>query len=831
MPKLLKTPFAVDAAEGFRTDIQESTGAAPNSATYQVGFPPVTMQSIASNGMPPKGSDLNGVLYDITDNLVFLTQGGGYGFDAAYATSIGGYPLNARLRLTNGDIVKSTIDANANNPNTDMTGWVKTNSASQIIDASGNTQQEINNANAIGYVNLALYTTPLFADVAPIINTLHNQLSEGDTLYIPNGDWNVDSEISITKQINFICDGNLIFSNKTNAKLAFTNPDKETLPGTALAALPKRGDVKLNFTTAPELPYLLNQYHVILDSSEIEINRIGYADDYYKKEPNDIITQDGYLRSEINLDYTDASKLTIELYKKRRKINVKVRGVVDLGVASAKPNVVQFVGWNNSINDIQIDRIGSVSAGTSVSFARSCLMAFRDSWVSGANVAGESSYAFSNYISGFIFLDNCGYQDGEGTAERERGYSGRHGNCVVFNSCKFTGLDDHYGWNYFVSDMDFVTRPIMFAGGRLTLTNCRALGDMELLQLRSDTPFANGTLTMNNCEGAQLLRSIRTIELNEVTKRKMWDTIIINGGTVDSKASPLSAIFARSFMPQDIKEQTTLIINDLTFTHRHKSNLNAIIEGGTGATDGSPLYTVFRKITFNNVSFIDATDLSATTDDTKAAALVNLRANEIELNNCNGMGWLNTSFDKLTVNGGSVGGTAHTRLGSASTGKMKFSSMEFKPGNYIMSNTGGVGIYLSDCEVGADILNLSSIRGYIQNAIGCVFTTAAARANATFDIWNYRKDATNFKTVVAPAVTTLAVGAVSPVFTTAGLSKATLGDQVQGVILNVDAQGCRVNAWVSAAGATSYYIENPPNNPAGSANLTGLNVRLEVRTV
>ena len=136
MPKLLKTPFAVDAAEGFRTDIQESTGAAPNSATYQVGFPPVTMQSIASNGMPPKGSDLNGVLYDITDNLVFLTQGGGYGFDSAYATSIGGYPLNARLRLTNGDIVKSTVDANTNDPNVDMTGWVKETSIQTVESVS-----------------------------------------------------------------------------------------------------------------------------------------------------------------------------------------------------------------------------------------------------------------------------------------------------------------------------------------------------------------------------------------------------------------------------------------------------------------------------------------------------------------------------------------------------------------------------------------------------------------------------------------------------------------------------------------------------------------------
>ena len=43
----------------------------------------------------------------------------------------GGYLKNARVMLANGDIVKSTIDGNANDPNVDMTGWVKTNSASQ----------------------------------------------------------------------------------------------------------------------------------------------------------------------------------------------------------------------------------------------------------------------------------------------------------------------------------------------------------------------------------------------------------------------------------------------------------------------------------------------------------------------------------------------------------------------------------------------------------------------------------------------------------------------------------------------------------------------------
>ena len=54
------------------------------------------------------------------------------------------YKLNERVVLTNGDIVKSTIDGNTNDPNVDMIGWVKDNSASQVFDESGKTQQDIN---------------------------------------------------------------------------------------------------------------------------------------------------------------------------------------------------------------------------------------------------------------------------------------------------------------------------------------------------------------------------------------------------------------------------------------------------------------------------------------------------------------------------------------------------------------------------------------------------------------------------------------------------------------------------------------------------------------
>ena len=68
-----------------------------------------------------------------------------YNGGSKWHSRAGGYKENELAVLSNGDIVKSTIDGNTNDPNVDTTGWVKTNSASQIFDESGKTQQDINN--------------------------------------------------------------------------------------------------------------------------------------------------------------------------------------------------------------------------------------------------------------------------------------------------------------------------------------------------------------------------------------------------------------------------------------------------------------------------------------------------------------------------------------------------------------------------------------------------------------------------------------------------------------------------------------------------------------
>lgn len=144
---LIHTPFAKD---GDKSIIQDASGSSPNSATWKDGFPQITQEPISSGGIPPKRVDFNGVLNVITENIAHQSKGLTYEFDAVYAEKISGYPLNARLMLSDGSIVQNTIAGNTTNPNVDLAGWEKGTRASDVqvgdstLDVFVNNQKIIN---------------------------------------------------------------------------------------------------------------------------------------------------------------------------------------------------------------------------------------------------------------------------------------------------------------------------------------------------------------------------------------------------------------------------------------------------------------------------------------------------------------------------------------------------------------------------------------------------------------------------------------------------------------------------------------------------------------
>lgn len=103
------------------------TSADPTRASQMLGFPPLTMQPPESGGVPPQGEDFNGGMNQIARVCWWLLNGGGFPYDAAFASNsnIGGYPQGAVLQSADflGQWI-STVDNNQNNPDTTGTGWV-----------------------------------------------------------------------------------------------------------------------------------------------------------------------------------------------------------------------------------------------------------------------------------------------------------------------------------------------------------------------------------------------------------------------------------------------------------------------------------------------------------------------------------------------------------------------------------------------------------------------------------------------------------------------------------------------------------------------------------
>ena len=92
----------------------------------------------------------------IVDKSGATQQQVNYNGGSKWHSRVGGYKLNERVVLANGDIVKSTIDGNTVDPNVDMTGWVNTGSAENISNSvyvPNNAQAGIIGGTFRGYVD------------------------------------------------------------------------------------------------------------------------------------------------------------------------------------------------------------------------------------------------------------------------------------------------------------------------------------------------------------------------------------------------------------------------------------------------------------------------------------------------------------------------------------------------------------------------------------------------------------------------------------------------------------------------------------------------------
>ena len=144
-PGELVLPFANAGAKNTIPTASQ-IGITAGAASLVDGFPPLTRTPIAAGGVPPSGLDMNGILYNLSAILRWANAGGGYAYDAAFATdsNVGGYPKGARIMRSDGlGYWFNTVENNTTDPEAAgaaAAGWVPdfTNGVTAVTMTSAN---------------------------------------------------------------------------------------------------------------------------------------------------------------------------------------------------------------------------------------------------------------------------------------------------------------------------------------------------------------------------------------------------------------------------------------------------------------------------------------------------------------------------------------------------------------------------------------------------------------------------------------------------------------------------------------------------------------------
>ena len=127
IPSKIPLPIAYAAGGSYVNPIPTASqiGVVNGRASLHDGFPPLTFTPIGAGGVPPFGSDMNGILNEITAIQQWQEAGGFFPYDSTFSTAIGGYPKGAILQAANfGGLWTNTVENNTTNPDAGGAGWV-----------------------------------------------------------------------------------------------------------------------------------------------------------------------------------------------------------------------------------------------------------------------------------------------------------------------------------------------------------------------------------------------------------------------------------------------------------------------------------------------------------------------------------------------------------------------------------------------------------------------------------------------------------------------------------------------------------------------------------
>lgn len=140
--------------------VPSQVGTSPELASFTTGFPPATRTPRTSGGIPPRGLDMNGILYMATAHVAWAASGNPYIFNPDVVSVTGGYNVGAVVAsaVTPSLRFMSLTTNNTQNPDVATTGWLPFNIAGAPTETQAPSvaagSQTIAISNRYGFIDL-----------------------------------------------------------------------------------------------------------------------------------------------------------------------------------------------------------------------------------------------------------------------------------------------------------------------------------------------------------------------------------------------------------------------------------------------------------------------------------------------------------------------------------------------------------------------------------------------------------------------------------------------------------------------------------------------------
>lgn len=404
------------------------------------------------------------------------------------------YDTGDRVKLASGDIVKSTINGNANDPNTDMTGWVN---LSVLTEVSPEMFGYVSGDATQSFVNAALYA------------------KESNVPFIAR---NPDG-YPITASIDFFTDTKIskviMPSDGVYRQLSIKSQKTPTI--IAISTLSGMIEFSKKITG---FPLSAVGKYIKIESSDVLTERNNGAEMqyYYKNTAFRLLDSTGAISPSLDMTISNASATaTVKIYDTETRINFEIGSF-------------ETTGEGNNHNSIIIERdsvdinIGNVVGSSG--FRTLCTIT-GNACNFYSPVIKDAQYVGLGYgVSIGLSCDTNIY--GMKASNCRTTLDGRHGANVTVYDSKLEDAGTHWGNNYIFENCDINT--VSWSGKDIKISS-GAL--RNFLSMRADVAMCIGRAEISNgtklySSTAVILPSADIIADFFTSPRRLFDEVVVN---------------------------------------------------------------------------------------------------------------------------------------------------------------------------------------------------------------------------------------------------------------------------------------------------------------